>query len=441
MKRCFFNLSGRPTKAMRFFSNQHNITIENDPTTLSTYDVVFFSLISWRDFYTLAGIRKYKGNSEWVAGGNAVTNPTGVLNLVDYCYLGDAFYSFESIYNGERDMVGMLKSSDIKPVTMNQETIYPYKISDGEIIMSSGCKRRCYFCLNPWRRSYQENDPENIMDFINNRKTKGVSLSSNSSDDVSYYESMVIPKLEERGIMDLWHANSVPGMTEEYIKSKKAPMLFGVEGMSEALRRIVNKPIKHEKLLEVIERSMFYGRQIDLMYQFNLPTETNADFQEMVADITSVKHYKTGSLGISFMPNQPSSFSPMQWEAPFYKVPMLENLLEFGKSLFGNKKTGLPMYISTPLYTKGWLQQILGEWIPINENVVSILKKIKNKKDTLENMISIFGENGMDIEYVFKEKPQDFSFPWDFVSVRASKDELWEQRNQMHKKMEARYTW
>lgn len=436
-KTCFYNISGKG-KAVKFFTKKYNIPIEENPENISSYDTVYFSLHTWRDFYTLAKLRRYKGNSEWVGGGNALQNPTGAINLLDYAFIGDAFYAFEEIHKGARDIKGMLNTRDIKEVEFNDESVYPENISKIEIILSKGCKRRCLFCVNPWRTEYKENNEGNIVDFVKVSKNKQVFLISNSSDDVSFYHDTIMPVLEERNIVDMCCANSVSAMTEDYLKRKQTPLRFGIEGMSEELRHIINKPISRDKYMDALDKVFRNEKQADLLYQFNLPGERLDDFDEMIMDMEYVQRkYTKISLGIAYTPNQPSPMTPLQWEKPYYNTEMVDRIMEWRKRHIEGKRVGtLPTYVATPLYPKKWFMQILGEWIPIKDKHNLIFNRIKNKKETVENMINIFKDNGEDIEFIFKKKEFDYIFPWDIIKVNFSKDEIWKFRNKMYERLE-----
>jgi len=65
--KCFFNLPGQ-NKAMKYFAKKYHIPIINDPSFLPDFKTVFFSVTSFREFYPLAKLAKYKRNSEWIAG-------------------------------------------------------------------------------------------------------------------------------------------------------------------------------------------------------------------------------------------------------------------------------------------------------------------------------------------------------------------------------------
>ena len=102
-------------------------------------------------------------------------------------------------------------------------------------------------------------------------------LLSNSTDDVSYYEE-ISDLLEARGKQNMIVSNAVQSFTEKLAQQRKADMLFGMEGMSERLRWIVNKPIARSLMRDKVALCLRNSGQVKLIYQFNLPGEEARDF-------------------------------------------------------------------------------------------------------------------------------------------------------------------
>ena len=90
---CFFSLHPRrkeqkfsayAPKAMMHFAGKYSIPIAEDVSDLDSFDVVFFSLHCFRDFYLIAKMAHHKRKGqEWIAGGNACATPVpmSIANL------------------------------------------------------------------------------------------------------------------------------------------------------------------------------------------------------------------------------------------------------------------------------------------------------------------------------------------------------------------------
>ena len=268
----------------------------------------FFSLISFREFYDIARLAQHKrAGQEWIAGGNACVTPASIGWIMDYVWIGDCHESFARILSGERDMPGMYDSRHPeRPVHYVDEDIHLEPIAPSNIEMSKGCPRRCLFCIHPWRHRYQEMPKEIVVDFIEKHKNSRIGLMSNSSDDVSYYDE-VSSLLSAKGKSDMTMSNAVQSFTEQMAKERKSDMLFGVEGMSERLRWIVNKPISQALLREKVDICLRNNVKVQLIYQFNLPGETEDDFNKMMKLIDDIGFDNSFSFIFSPRPGTPAA--------------------------------------------------------------------------------------------------------------------------------------
>ena len=175
-KSCAFFQLTQQTKAMKYWSREYNIPIIKDPEHIQAFDTIFFSLLTWRDFYKIPKIYPFKGPTEWIAGGNAVYNPTGAMWAMDYILIGDAFESFPHILSGARNVPGMIDCKRPGRALPAFEPVFDCSISEREIIVSTGCKRKCLFCINPWRRPYREGQKWDALNFIAHAKHTGLAL-------------------------------------------------------------------------------------------------------------------------------------------------------------------------------------------------------------------------------------------------------------------------
>lgn len=90
---CFFSLHPRDKakkfsayapKAMLHFTAKYDLPVVENPADIAGFDVVFFSLHCFRDFYLVARMAHYKRpGQEWIAGGNACATPAPVGWIMD----------------------------------------------------------------------------------------------------------------------------------------------------------------------------------------------------------------------------------------------------------------------------------------------------------------------------------------------------------------------
>jgi radical SAM superfamily enzyme YgiQ (UPF0313 family) len=421
----FFQVD-KKTKAMGFFSQKYNVPIISDPKEIKNYSTVLFSLISWRDFYSMVPLLEYKGSTEWIAGGNACMNPIGVLGMVDYVFMGDAFKSFPMLLDGVRDLPGLLSTSSPVKTTPCIEEVTTEPISDTEIIMSQGCKRGCLFCVNAWRVPYQEGDKNSINTFIKNRKGKGVYLSSNSFDDVSFSDE-VSQTLADHCKSNMVVSNSFSALTDHFVDQRRGEILIGIEGMSERLRTAMRKPIPQKAYREKMVKMLRDGKNIRTVYQLNLPGESEEDWAEFVSDVEYItERVGAGSWAIPFIPNQPSPMTPLQWCAPTYDMRMAERIMAFrNRYSMGNDMNGVKLVIPPPLYPKKWMMQIVAEYIPVSIALCDAFKSMKDKL-SVGDMAAHLKRCGCNVDAIIGEKSFSYVFPWDsVVEYYTGKEQLW----------------
>ena len=87
---CFFSLhpkdkakkfSAYAPKAMTHFAAKYGVPVIEEAKDLASFDLVFFSLHCFRDFYLIAKMAHHKRpGQEWIAGGNACATPAGAAS-------------------------------------------------------------------------------------------------------------------------------------------------------------------------------------------------------------------------------------------------------------------------------------------------------------------------------------------------------------------------
>lgn len=423
-------------KAMMHFAGKYNIPIIERPDDLDAFDVVYFSLHCFRDFYILADLAKHKRKGqEWIAGGNACATPASIGWIMDYVYVGDCRASFARLLAGEREMEGIYDPRHpARVVQYVDEDLSVEPINPSNLEMSKGCPRRCLFCIHPWRHRYQEAPKEEVIDFIEKHPKMRLGLLSNSTDDVSYYEE-ISDLLEARGKQNMIVSNAVQSFTEKLAEQRKADMLFGIEGMSERLRWIVNKPISRKLLREKVALCLRNSGQVKLIYQFNLPGEDARDFVEFEQDVRHfLANYSTGKIELTFIPNQPSAHTPFQWVVPRYDVAMRDRLNELRKELIGSHKRGLGVHLGTPLGPQRWFAQVIAEWIPITPTVAAAVQKLPANA-TCEEMAQFLDTKGITLPSAFFDRDKRTVFPWANVVTTGDDPEKWKRFQQMRAKL------
>jgi radical SAM superfamily enzyme YgiQ (UPF0313 family) len=192
-------------------------------------------------------------------------------------------------------------------------------------------------------------------------------------------------------------------------------IFVGVEGFSERLRKLVGKPIRRDEFREKIVRMLRMRRNTKLVYQFNLPTETLDDWEEFIEDMDAITAgVGFSSLAVTFIPHQTSPFTPLQWCAPYYSLEMLQTILKFRQKYgLNGYMNGVKLYVPQPLSSGKWFMQIVAEWLPIDQASVRAINRVADKNLSVEEMAEVLERQGIGTAHIFRQKPEDYTFPWD----------------------------
>lgn len=454
---CFFQLNKIPTNPMLYFSERYDVPIITQVRDLRQYDVALFSLLSYRDFWKLAALHRDKpSGQEWIGGGNAVTNPTGIKHVLDYCYIGQCWTNFPKILQGERDFPSMLdcRNAPDAEVTYFDEPMYGSNYVKNEIQLSTGCRRKCLFCTNTFREPYREQPKENVFEYLErhrkeNPDRKAIYLASNSTNDVSYY-SEVERKLMELNLVDRSLSNAIQGVTDQFIEMRSqvsdfGEVLIGVEGMSERVRWYINKPISRDLLRDTLIRALKKRLPVRTCHQFNLPGEDMHDWLEFRDILDEMRSLFSGTGAdrahgwcIPFIPNHISAQTPFQWLPLKYDPKRAQLIVRTRQQLLHQRQDGLVIILPNPRGSAMWFDEILTEWFPVTPRLMLACKGAKTYEEPAYYVDRLKKRTGgeIDASFLLEERPEHFNFPWDHVNVATSKPDLYRFFSRMKRKIE-----
>lgn len=282
--------------------------------TVSKYKVVLVSITSACDWFPFVKERlKWPKTAKPVVivAGAGVANIRPFLRWADIFYFGRAEQDIASLVRatliGERfDSPHVAYSADFKPEKRYEfnkgQVPYPHTVtlSNGKKWgeLSYGCQRKCLFCGYTWHRNH--------VGGLQNEAGAGDVLWASSGEKTMFELDLADA--------DTW---GFPRLR-----------ILGLDGFSERLRRMVNKPITSDMLTKVISalgRAKAKPNRLKFYNIVGYPTETTDDWRELKEDIRRGDSvFETGihpSWGLEIhctpfraMPGTPLALWPMAYE-------------------------------------------------------------------------------------------------------------------------------
>ena len=231
-----------------------------------------------------------------------------------------------------------------------------------------------------------------------------------------------------------------PSLTELLERSKLKSAAIAPDGGSERLRQVINKGITEDDVLTATKLLAQMGiRNLKLYFMIGLPTESEADLDEMVdlilkakkiiLDIGRIKGRLT-TLTLSLNCFIPKPWTPFQFH-PMAKVKNLKQKIKFLRKRF-RKEPNIRIKMESP--EKALFQAVLSRG---DRRVgLALLHAVKNDL-TWQQAFS--EENISPDYYAVRQRKPDEPFPWEIIDHGIKREYLWsEYQKSLHAKTTAR---
>ncbi|MBT5877096.1 MAG: radical SAM protein [Candidatus Latescibacteria bacterium] len=213
--------------------------------------------------------------------------------------------------------------------------------------ISRGCPRRCRFCAVSYvYPKFRALSPERILSTIKaeqerlskdgGRGIETVGLVSSAMCDYPHLDALCegLDELDVRVGVSSVRVDLIPdSLLDLMLKSGLQTMTIAPEAGSERLRKVINKAIPAEEIMEGARRILKRGiKNLKLYYMIGLPTETDEDIDEMIQmtkDLSLLQRehgVPGGRLRLSINPFVPKALTPFQW-SPMAKVAEVKRKL------------------------------------------------------------------------------------------------------------------
>jgi radical SAM family uncharacterized protein len=313
----------------------------------------------------------------------------------------------------------------------------------GAIEIQRGCTRGCRFCqagiiYRPTRERTLTEVVEAAEALVNECGYGELSLVSLSTSDYTGIDQLVTG-LSERlnnitiSLPSLYLNTFNASLMDALSGRKKIGLTFAPEAGSERLRRIINKNISDEELLEAFSDIFARGwTSIKLYFMLGLPGETLEDVEEIIQLVDRLRTLgksvagRTPQIRINLSTFVPKPHTPFQWVAQLGEEELntKQELLRAGLRRKGTRISWQDPKVSLLEAALSRGDRRLGRAIRRAWELGSVFDAW-NEHFKFENWQRSFEEAGLDIDfYARRQRPLDETLPWSHIDIGVTTDFL-----------------
>lgn len=425
-----------------------------------TFDTDFLTIFSMLDKYSIPLKAKDRGEDFPLifAGGPVVSaNPVPYKDFFDFIIVGDGEdvnskvveicknnklkqkkYILECLSGLEGVYVPSLAQEKVKKLTKRLDNcVYTPIISEEAFFkntfiaeLARGCANRCGFCLASYMNLPLRCAPYDDV-------LEAVELGLKYTDKIALLGAQISahPKFEElfQIIDDKIKSGqkiemSVSSLRVDAIKPEIVKTLadagqknitLAIEAGSERLRRVINKNLKEEQIINAVDIASSCGlKGIKFYGMLGLPTETEEDINALISLADKIKKAHKGfDISFGFSSFVPKPNTPFQW----FGRESTKSLEAKSQYL---KKEMHKIGVSTNISSIKWdyWQAVLSRG---DENFTDFLMDVYNSGGKLGDFKKAARINKLNTDY-FATENWDLNsvLPWDFIEVKPGKEFL-----------------
>ena len=305
------------------------------------------------------------------------------------------------------------------------------------IEIARGCGWGCRFCLAGFQfRPFRFRPLESLLKQVNNglKYTNKIGLLAAAVSDHPEIGELAytLHRMDvELSVSSLRFRPFSQAVLKALAKSGAQTITLAPEAGSERLRRIINKCVTENDIIAAVDRIARQGlKQIKLYFMIGLPSETDADIDEIIRLSLALKERTEGTLtrlAITVEPFVPKAGTPFQWLAMAKEDVLTHHVNRIKSSL---TKRGIEVRTESAVWST--VQGVLARG---DVRLGAVLASMP--RNSLAAWRKALKEANISADYyVHRELPSNEALPWSMLDSGVSIDYLGEELKKANRSTE-----
>jgi radical SAM family uncharacterized protein/radical SAM-linked protein len=363
----------------------------------------------------------------------------------------------EIIPRGRRRVIRKRFLDDLDRISISPRPVVPYCqiVHDRvQVEISRGCSRGCRYCqAGMLYRPVRERDPakvvawmEEALDATGYEDVSLLSLSAGDYGPLPWLLSQLMDRLAPRRVAlslpSLRADTLTPEMMAQIKRVRRTGLTLAPEAGSDRLRRVINKNLTEETIIQTAAQAFQNGWQLlKLYFMIGLPRETPEDLEAIGALARRILQAgpqgRRARLNLTLSSFIPKPHTPFQWEG------MAD--LEASRGRLHGVKDRLrhpQMQAKWNSAAQSWLEGVFARGDRRLAPVLLAAHRRGCRLDAWSEHLRLqpwreaFQEAGVDADFYLRAREVDEVLPWDHLDSGVSREFLAQERDRAYQELE-----